>query len=320
MISLGIESTAHTFGISLVDFEKKKILTNEKVVFSPPEGKGMLPRECADFHAKNAPELLRGINFDNVDIISYSQGPGIGQMLSVGSFLARYLSLKYNKPLVGVNHCTAHLEISNMLNNTKNPVMLYVSGGNTQVIAFHNKKYRIFGETLDIALGNLFDTFGRKAGINFPSGQEIEKLAKKGKYIELPYTVKGMDVSFSGILTSAVNKLKQGAKLEDICYSLQETCFSMMVEVSERAMSHCRINELIVAGGVAANKRLQEMCKVMCKERNAEFYSIPIEYAGDNPAMIAWLGALEYNSGVKTKVSEPSNQNWRTDQVEVIWK
>ena len=94
----------------------------------------------------------------------------------------------------------------------------------------------------------------------------------------------------------------------------------MMVEVSERAMSHCRINELIVAGGVAANKRLQEMCKIMCKERNAKFYPIPIEYAGDNPAMIAWLGALEYNSGVKTKISEPSNQNWRTDQVNVTWK
>lgn len=317
MIVLGIESTAHTFGVSII--KDREVLSDERSVYKPKKGQGILPREAADHHSEAVHEVLKKalvVNPKEIDLISYSQGPGLPPCLRVGSVLARNLALKYKKPLIGVNHCVAHLEVSKMLNpEIKSPVMLYVSGGNTQVIAFENNKYRIFGETLDISLGNLIDVFGRYSELDFPAGPAIEQLAKKGsKLIELPYAVKGMDVSFSGILTNLKNKLKN-YKLEDLCYSLQEYCFAMLVEVSERAMAHCKKNELIVAGGVAANQRLQEMCRIMCSERGAKFYPMSLKYAGDNPVMIAWLGLNQYKQGIRTKISEKVNPNWRPDQV-----
>ena len=122
--------------------------------------------------------------------------------LSVGAIVARTLSLKYKIPLLGVNHCIAHIEMGRLATGLKNPTVLYVSGGNTQVIAYSNKRYRIFGETIDMAVGNCLDRFARVINLsNDPSpGYNIEQLAKKGnKYLELPYSVKGMDMSYTGI-------------------------------------------------------------------------------------------------------------------------
>ena len=114
---------------------------------------------------------------------------------------------------------------------------------------------------IDIGMGNAIDKFGREAGLPFPAGPEIERLAKKGKYVELPYVVKGMGLSFSGIITEAIRKLKTGIPLEDISYSLQETIFAMLTEVTERALAHTGKNEVLLTGGVAANQRLQEMIR-----------------------------------------------------------
>lgn len=197
--------------------------------------------------------------------------------------------------------------------------MLYVSGGNTQVIAFEGGKYRIFGETLDIAIGNFMDSFARLAKLQFPGGPKIEELAKMGKYIELPYNVKGMDVCFGGLLTNLKQKLEK-YKIEDLCFSLQETAFAMLIEVSERAMAHCNKKELLLTGGVAANKKLQEMCNIMCRERNAEFHAVPSEYAGDNGAMIAWQGILEKEKATKDYDKMDIKPRWRTNEIEVNWR
>ncbi|HLD83538.1 MAG TPA: hypothetical protein VI979_01640, partial [archaeon] len=151
-----------------------------------------------------------------------------------------------------------------------------------------------------------------------PGGPVMEKMAKEGKYIELPYVVKGMDLSFSGILTAAKNKLAS-QKLEDISFSFQETCFAMLVEVAERAMAHTGKNELLLVGGVAANRRLQEMCRIMCEERAAAFLPVPMEYAGDNGANIAYTGLLQRKHGEKPLAKHDFWQNWRTDEVEVDW-
>ena len=127
------------------------------------------------------------------------------------------------------------------------PITLYVSGGNTQIIAYESGKYRIFGETLDIAMGNCLDEFSRTVGLGHPGGPMIEKMAKNAeKYLKLPYTVKGMDLSFSGLLTSAIRKYQSGESIEDVCYSLQETAFSMLVEVTERAISHTHKNRSFI--------------------------------------------------------------------------
>ena len=154
------------------------------------------------------------MTLDDITIICYTKGPGMAGPLCVGALVARTLSILYNKPIVGVNHCIGHIEMGRLVTKARNPTILYVSGGNTQVIAYSQKRYRIFGETLDIAVGNCLDRFARIINLsNDPSpGYNIEQMAKKGSnYIELPYVVKGMDVSFSGILTH-IEELVLGKK------------------------------------------------------------------------------------------------------------
>jgi len=227
---------------------------------------------------------------------------------------------------VGVNHCLAHIEIGKLKTGVRDPVTLYVSGGNTIVSAFDSGRYRVFGETLDVALGNCLDVFAREAGllqsVGEPFGAVVEKLAAIGKkLIPLPYTVKGMDMSFSGLLTAAVNLHKKGKhKLEDLCYSLQETVFSMVTEVTERALAHTEKKEVLLTGGVAANKRLQSMIKAVAEEHDVQFSVMPTEFAVDNGAMIAWTGVLAYTHGIVTPIEESFVKlRWRLDEVEVPW-
>ena len=236
------------------------------------------------------------ISLKEIDLISFSKGPGLGPGLRTTATAARSLALSINKPIIGVNHCIGHIEIGKLDTSAKDPVSLYVSGGNSQVIAYEYGRYRVFGETLDIAVGNSLDQFGRETGLGHPGGPVVEKLAKKGDYIDLPYTVKGMDFSFSGLLSAAIRKYKKGFDIEDICYSFQETAFSMLVEVMERALSHTKKDEVLLCGGVAANKRLREMLNDMANDHFSKFYMPKMEYCGDNGAMIAWLGILMNNS------------------------
>ncbi|MBI4163226.1 MAG: tRNA (adenosine(37)-N6)-threonylcarbamoyltransferase complex transferase subunit TsaD, partial [Candidatus Aenigmarchaeota archaeon] len=241
--------------------------------------------------------------------------------LRVGKDFILEISKKSGKKIIGVNHPIAHIEIGKLTTGAKDAVILYVSGGNTQIVSLVSGRYRIFGETMDVGIGNALDKFAREVGIGFPGGPEIERLALSGKYIELPYVVKGMDLSFTGIVTEASKKIKSGSKKEDICFSLQETTFAMLTEVTERALAHTGKQEVLLTGGVAANKRLQEMLAVMCKERGAKFYSVPKEYAMDNGAMIAWTGVVMQKSHYKNfdPKKDDINPTWRVDEVEVNW-
>lgn len=327
---LGIESTADDFSVGISTFNGK-ILANIVSAYIPPEG-GIHPREAARHHAKVANQVLEeafkkaGIKPMDLSIIAFSQGPGLGPCLRTGATVARALASYLDIPLVGVNHCVAHIEIGKLKTGAEDPVTLYVSGGNTIVSAFDSGRYRVFGETLDVALGNCLDIFARQAGLHQrvgePFGAVVEKLAANGKkLIHLPYTVKGMDMSFSGLLTAATNLLKKGEhKLEDLCYSLQETVFSMVTEVTERALAHTEKKEVLLTGGVAANKRLQSMIKAIAEEHDAEFSVMPKEFAIDNGAMIAWTGVLTYRHGVVTPIDKSFVKlRWRLDEVEVPW-
>lgn len=325
-LALGIESTAHTFGIGIMSFDGK-VLANEKSLFTTKEG-GMIPSDVAKHHEKVKQEILLSAlkkakkSLKDISLISFSQGPGLAPSLLVGMNFAKALAEENNLPLIGINHCMAHLTIGDLICKTKDPVYLYVSGVNTQVIAFTGGKYRIFGETLDLGLGNALDKFAREVGIGFPGGPKIENLAKKGNYVELPYVVKGMDVSFAGIITKATRLVKEkNISVDDVCFSLQETIFSMVAEIAERAMAHTGKKELLLIGGVAANKRLCEMLGMMCKEREATFNAVPLELAGDQGAMIAWQGVLEYKAGKKDDPETIDIKPYeRTDEVNVIWK
>lgn len=323
---LGIESTAHTFGVGIVSFDGK-ILANAKDSVSTAQG-GMIPNEVAQHHREVKEKVLQdaldtaGIKLEDVSLIAYSRGPGLTpEILGVGQKLAHELAQKLNVPLAGVNHCVAHLTIGNLVTGAKDPVYLYVSGPNTQVIGLAGRKFRIFGETLDLGLGNMLDKFARDAGLGFPGGPKIEQLAKQStNYVELPYSVKGMDVSFSGILTKAQRLLQKQAPKEDLCYSLQETCFAMLAEVAERAMAHTEKNELLLIGGVAANKRLGEMLDKMCEAREASFSAVPLQYSGDQGVMIAWQGILQHNAGESRTVEQADIAPFeRTDEVLVTW-
>lgn len=299
------------------------MLANVRDSYKPKTG-GIHPREASDYLAEKAGSVIceavgkAGISFKDIDVIAFSRSPGIGHCLRVGATAAKTLSLELGKPLLGVNHCIAHVEIGRRLTGMNDPVILYTSGANTQVIAFQGGKYRVFAETLDMGVGNFIDSFARYAGIPFPGGPVIEKLAMTGKYVELPYVVKGMDISLTGILTNLRGKLGKH-RIEDLCYSLQETVFAMLVEVSERALAHCQKKELLLTGGVAANKRLREMCRIMCEERGARFDVPAMEYCVDNGAMIAVTGLLMHKAGVR-QTDFNISQDERTDEVEVTWR
>ncbi len=320
MLVLGIESTAHTFGVGITD--GKEILANEKDTYKPKQG-GIIPREAADHHYKFAPNIIKSaldkasVKLKDIDIFAFSQGPGIYSPLKVSFQISNFLSQKYRKKLVGVNHCIAHLEIARKETGFGDPVMLYVSGGNTQIITFAEGHYRVFGETQDIGVGNLLDKFGRAMGISFPAGPEIEKYASKGKrYIPLPYSIKGMDVSLSGIETF-ISNIKDKHSAEDLSFSLQETVFSMLIEASERALAYTEKESFVITGGVAANKRLNEMGRIMAESRGVKFKSIPMEYAGDNGAMIAYTGYLMKNEPEKDYLPKPV---FRTDSVKINYR
>jgi N6-L-threonylcarbamoyladenine synthase len=323
---LGIESTAHTFGIAVV--RDGKVLSNCKKVFTTESG-GMIPSEVAKFHSRNKREVYSEalekskIKEKDIDAVAFSQGPGLAPCLLEGLKFTKELSEKLKKPIVPVNHCIAHLEIGK-LTGAKDPVMLYASGANTQIIAYASGKYRIFGETLDLGVGNFIDTFGRYAGIGFPAGPAIQKLAEQSKnYIELPYSVKGMDIALSGILTNLKQKLESGKyELKDLAYSMQETVFAMLVETAERALAHTGKKELLLGGGVACNTRLQEMCRIMCGERGAKFFVPENQFLVDNAGMIAYLGEIMFKSGIKEENLDKVDiyPRERTDDVEVGWK
>jgi len=317
-----LESTAHTFAGSVVD-EEREVLSDVREVYRPKSG-GIHPRNASRHHYECASSVISrtieqsGLPPSEIDVVAFSRGPGLGPCLRVGATAARSLSLSLKRPLVGVNHAVAHLELSKKMSGAHDPVFLYVSGGNTQVISEAGKRYVIFGETEDIALGNLLDSFARVAGVGFPGGPAIMRLAKGGKrLIELPYSIKGMNVSFSGTLT-ILEGLVSKEPIEDLARSVQETCFAMLLEASERAMAYLGKDELVITGGVGANERLREMAKVMCDERRARFLDYPVKFYADNGAMIAWTGLELFASGETLQVDESTVMSrWRVDEVEL---
>jgi N6-L-threonylcarbamoyladenine synthase/N6-L-threonylcarbamoyladenine synthase/protein kinase Bud32 len=340
MISLGIESTAHSFGIGIMD-DKGRCHANMIDMYKAPVGWGIHPMEAAKHHEEVHDRLLleafrkSGLDWKDVDIISFSQGPGLPPCLNVGLRIAQGYAKEHKKPLVPVNHCIAHVEIGRQCTGSTDPVVLYVSGANTQVLSFVEHKYRCFGETQDIGIGNALDKFGRGTGLAFPAGPKIEAAAAGGKWIDLPYSVKGMDLSFSGIVTEAVRRHERGVSDRDLCFSMQETCFAMLTEVTERALAHTNKEEVLLTGGVAANSRLQEMISIMAKERGAKYWVVPREFSGDNGAMIAWTGLLIKKAGrpngdihqANTQSPKRYKQErelaikprQRTDEVDVTW-
>lgn len=326
-IILGIEGTAWNLSAALIN--EKEVLAETESTYIPPSG-GIHPREAAQHHTQNIHKVLSelmdeggksSITLADVDGIAFSQGPGMGPCLRTVATAARALSLTLDVPLLGVNHCVSHVEVGRWQCNVDDPVTLYVSGANSQVLAYRTRRYRIFGETLDISVGNALDKFARHAGLQHPGGPKVEALAKDAdKYIPLPYVVKGMDFSFSGLMT-ATKELLNKSTMENACHSMQETAFAMLVEVTERALAHCEKDQVLLAGGVGANKRLREMLEIMCEERGATFHVPEFRFMKDNGAMIAYTGLLMLQSGDITPVEKSHvNPDYRPNEVDITWR
>lgn len=352
---LGIECTAHTFGIGIISIgnDSKEVLFNEKNVYHD-EHNGMDPRKLSEFHINNfeiivtkAKEFLQSMkkDFSDISLLTFSQGPGQGNSLKVAGLVAKTLAQKYSIPIVGVNHIRSHLEIGKMHTGFKDPLFLNITGVNSQAVAsrervesdgvcgcerecFCPSNYAVYGETEDIGLGNFLDSIGRLFDLGFPGGPVIDKLATEGKtMLEIPYTIKGMNVSFAGTISNIKQKKeafenKKSIKtisgdeilydnyeifLRDLCYSIIETSFAMILEVAERALAYTQKKELVLVGGVASSKRFVEMTKGMCKLRKVSYEALPLSLCMDNGAMIAWAGYVRWQEKGKPNPVNLSN-------------
>lgn len=295
MITLGIESTAHTLGIGIKIDEK---LIN---IFNTYSG-SYIPRELAEHHSKIFPNLLMealkqaNININEINLIAVSQGPGIGAPLSLGVGMANYLSTKLKVPLIGVNHGYAHIKIVEYMNSKTADLALYISGGNTMIIRLRDLK--IIGETLDMGIGNMLDKAARKLNLN--GAAELEKLAlESNSYIRIPYTVKGMNTTFAGIYTYFINKVNENNKKE-LAYSLFHTSFSMLLETLARAVFAYKAKSVIICGGVAQSKILNKMLDKFQEQYKIEIIRTENIYNRDNGAMIAVLGEELYKKGYRS--------------------
>ncbi len=330
-LALGIESTAHTWSVGIIDFSGNVIgLANDMFI---PEKGGLHPVLVREQHLNNFMGVVNkalseaSISIRDIDLIAFSKSPGLGPILKIGAQVSRLLSQLLKIPIVAVNHCIAHIEIGRLMCDIEDPLTLYVSGGNTIISAYESGRYQIFGETLDVPIGNLIDSFARDIGMPHPGGPKVEKLAKdSSKYLSLPYIVKGMDLSFSGLYTAAKRLLEskdynKKYNLNDVANSLQETAFAMLTEVTERALAHTGKKEVLLTGGVAANKRLQEMIEYISKEHGARFEVVPLKYSGDNGAMIGWTGILRYKASGGNTISDTQiNPKERMDQINIPWR
>ncbi|WP_138004521.1 bifunctional N(6)-L-threonylcarbamoyladenine synthase/serine/threonine protein kinase [Halalkalirubrum salinum] len=328
---LGIEGTAWAASAALYDTETDTVHI-ESDPYEPDSG-GIHPREAAEHMGTAIPQVVEHVlelaaetapasrDGPPIDCVAFSRGPGLGPCLRIVGTAARALAGTLSVPLVGVNHMVAHLEIGRHESGFDSPVCLNASGANAHLLGYHNGRYRVLGETMDTGVGNAIDKFTRHIGWSHPGGPKVEQAARDGEFIELPYVVKGMDFSFSGIMSAAKQAADDGEAIEDICFSLQEHIFAMLTEVTERALSLTGTDELVLGGGVGQNARLQEMLTTMCEARGASFHAPEPRFLRDNAGMIAVLGAKMYAADDTVDIADSAiDPNFRPDQVPVTWR
>jgi N6-L-threonylcarbamoyladenine synthase/protein kinase Bud32 len=334
---LGIEGTAWAASASVFETDDPASHSDADHVFIEtdayqPESGGIHPREAAEHMGGAVPTVVetaidhaeeRGETDDEppIDAVAFSRGPGLGPCLRIVGTAARAVAQRFDVPLVGVNHMVAHLEVGRHFSGFDSPVCLNASGANAHVLGYRNGRYRVLGETMDTGAGNAIDKFTRHVGWQHPGGPKVERRARGGEYHPLPYVVKGMDFSFSGIMSAAKAAVDDGVPVENVCRGLEETIFGMLTEVSERALSLTGADELVLGGGVGQNDRLRRMLGEMCDQRGADFFAPEARFLRDNAGMIAILGAKMYAAGDTLEIEDSGiDSNFRPDEVPVTWR
>ncbi|KAA9399594.1 bifunctional N(6)-L-threonylcarbamoyladenine synthase/serine/threonine protein kinase [Haloarcula sp. CBA1130] len=341
---LGIEGTAWAASASVFETPDPARVTDDDHVFIEtdayaPDSGGIHPREAAEHMGEAIPTVVEtaiehaheraaggganagGESGPPIDAVAFARGPGLGPCLRIVATAARAVAQRFDVPLVGVNHMVAHLEVGRHRSGFDSPVCLNASGANAHILGYRNGRYRVLGETMDTGVGNAIDKFTRHIGWSHPGGPKVEQHARDGEYHELPYVVKGMDFSFSGIMSAAKQAVDDGVPVDDVCRGMEETIFAMLTEVSERALSLTGADELVLGGGVGQNDRLQRMLGEMCEQRGAKFYAPENRFLRDNAGMIAMLGAKMYAAGDTIAIEDSRiDSNFRPDEVSVSWR
>ena len=340
-IILGIESSCDETAASVITENEQGLPTILSNIISSQvdvhkEFGGVVPELAARSHIEKIDLITKkaidesGIKIDDIDAIASTAGPGLVVCLSVGLSFGKAMASSLNKPFIAVNHLEGHA-LSPKLNSELNYpyLLLLISGGHTQFLSVKELgSYKRLGTTIDDAVGEAFDKTAKLLGIEFPGGPQIEVYAKKGdpnKY-ELPKPIfhkGGCNLSFAGLKT-AVLKISKQIKTEqekyDLAASFQKTIEEILYKKTKIAFQEFKKinndneNKFVVAGGVAANKKIREMLKNLCKEEKFKAIFPPINLCGDNAAMIAMVGLEKFKLNHFDDLDSPAKPRWPLDE------
>ena len=312
---LGIESSCDETSCSIVANGRKEIATiiSSQIDIHKEYG-GVVPEIASREHVKNITivieECLKKANMsmEDIDAIAITYGPGLIGSLLIGLEAAKTLSFIYNKPLVPVHHIAGHIYANSLEKEMKFPLLaLIVSGGHTELVIMEDHyKFKKLGGTLDDAIGECYDKVARVIGLEYPGGPKVDKLASIGKStynLPIPLNDDSYNFSFSGLKSAVINlnhKLEQrGEEInkEDLAASFQKVAISSIINKTKKAIENYNIKNLIVAGGVAANKGLRSEVYKLGEELNIDITIPNMKYCTDNAAMIATAGYYAYKDG-----------------------
>lgn len=313
---LGIETSCDETAVAIVK-NGREIISN--IVASQIESHkrfgGVVPEIASRHHVEQITIVLEEafnqakISWDDIDAISVTEGPGLVGALLIGVNAAKALAYAKKKPLVGVHHIAGHIYANRLEKEFEFPLLsLIVSGGHTELVLMKDHgNYEVIGETLDDAAGEAFDKVARMLHLPYPGGPQIDKLAAKGEEnIEFPRAWLGKDsydFSFSGLKSAVINKIHnaeqrgEDLKPEDVAASFQASVIDVLVEKTFRAAREFDVKQLIVAGGVAANKGLRSALEARFLETDITLLIPPLYLCTDNAAMIAAAGTIAYEQG-----------------------
>lgn len=334
MLILGIETSCDETGIALYDSNKGLLgHTLHSQIDLHAEYGGVVPELASRDHIRYIIPLINqllnktSIAKEAINAIAYTAGPGLSGALLVGSTVGESLSFALGIPSIPVHHLEGHL-LAPMLEDTK-PVFpflaLLVSGGHTQII--HVKQigqYDIVGDTLDDAAGEAFDKTAQLLGLGYPGGAALSKLAESGKpKYDLPKPMlhsKDFDFSFSGLKTAVLTLVKKQPELTDtikanIAASFQESITEVLIYKTLKAMNSLNLNQIVVSGGVGANKQLREKLTKSSQENNFKLFFPSLEFCTDNGAMIALAGYLRHSLSEKKDYRFTVMPRWRLTEI-----
>ena len=312
---LGIESSCDETSASIVQDGVKEIATvvSSQIDIHKEYG-GVVPEIASREHVKNITIVLEecllkaNMTMDDIDAIAITYGPGLIGSLLIGMEAAKTLSFVHQKPLIPVHHIAGHIYANSLVHEMKFPLIaLVISGGHTELIYMKNHySFQKLGGTLDDAVGECYDKVARVLNVPYPGGPLVDKMAHEGNSsysLPIPLQDDSYNFSFSGLKSAVINLVHNeeqrgnAIRPDDLAASFQSVVVESITSKTMKALKDYDVHQLIVAGGVAANRGIRERLKVLCEENHVDCSFPPIEYCTDNAAMIGAAGYFAYLDG-----------------------